>query len=906
MASKVRDAVVWYQKKIGAYDQQIWEKSVEQREIKGLRNKPKKTGHVKPDLIDVDLVRGSAFAKAKPESPWTSLTRKGLVRVVFFPFFFRWWIQVTSKAIFFWLLFLYLLQVAATVLFFTNPQTHNVPVTEVFGPIWLMLMLGTVHCQIVSTRTPKPTPSSGGKRRRSKKTKLSIDKSTETDNGYVSLDGRVTSKSSEDGIQLHEPHCEVLRPEEGCWSTGGATRHIHHHATQHKRTVEHASDEVSSEEDPETGYSLGRHNVERTSSDYTLRNRKPHHYKKHYPAEDVQRTVEHASDEVSSEEDPETGYSLGRHNVERTSSDYALRNRKPHHYKKHYPAEEASKSGTGCSSRCTSSRQDTESMRHESETEDVLWEDFLHCAECRSSCTSETDAENTTSVCTASKKEFRDDPFHQVCDNDSSHTPWLHSSNPGLERVSAIVWEGTECKKADMSVLEISGMIMKREAPKSGTGCSSRCTRSRQDSESIRHESETEDVLWEDFLHCAECRSSCTSETDTENTTNVCTASKKEFRDDPFHQVCDNDTSHTPWLHSSNPGLERVSAIVWEGTECKKADMSVLEISGMIMNKVNIYTPGIGYQIFGNLVSLFLGLTPFAYRLFQYKDLEQLATLSTNELFSIAFGSSLDVMVVSMVIVSFVVRVCLIWLFFFLLSVAERTYKQRLLFAKLFGHLTSARRARKSEVPHFRLKKVQNIKMWLSLRSYLKRRGPQRSVDVIVSSAFLLTLSVVFICCAQLLHVHETFLECQYNWELVIWCISLSLFLLRFVTLGSETSKKYSNTSILLTEQINLYLKMEKKPNKKDELILVNNVLKLATKLLKELDTPFRLYGLTMNPLLYNITQVVILSAVSGVISDLLGVNLKVDLVKWHLLLQKNNGAIVHAVMQIHQKDKSI
>ncbi|XP_041110861.1 protein PHTF2-like isoform X5 [Polyodon spathula] len=755
MASKVRDAVVWYQKKIGAYDQQIWEKSVEQREIKGLRNKPKKTGHVKPDLIDVDLVRGSAFAKAKPESPWTSLTRKGLVRVVFFPFFFRWWIQVTSKAIFFWLLFLYLLQVAATVLFFTNPQTHNVPVTEVFGPIWLMLMLGTVHCQIVSTRTPKPSPSSGGKRRRklrkavhlevhregdgssttdntqegvlhcsgsgstyslgaffsdfwhdffkpgSKKTKLSIDKSTETDNGYVSLDGRVTSKSSEDGIQLHEPHCEVLRPEERRWSTGGTTRHLHH-ATQHK---------------------------------------------------DVQRAIEHASDEVSSDEDPETGYNFGRRNVEHTSSDYTLRNRKSHNYKKHYPPEEAPKSGTGCSSRCTSSRQDSECMRHESETEDVLWEDFLHCAECRSSCTSETDAENTTSVCTASKKEFRDDPFHQVCDNDSSHTPWLHSSNPGLERVSAIVWEGTECKKADMSVLEISGMIM---------------------------------------------------------------------------------------------------------------------------NRVNIYTPGIGYQIFGNLVSLFLGLTPFAYRLFQYKDLEQLATLPTNELFSIAFGSSLDVMVVSMVIVSFVVRVCLIWLFFFLLSVAERTYKQRLLFAKLFGHLTSARRARKSEVPHFRLKKVQNIKMWLSLRSYLKRRGPQRSVDVIVSSAFLLTLSVVFICCAQLLHGHETFLECHYNWELMIWCISLSLFLLRFVTLGSETSKKYSNTSILLTEQINLYLKMEKKPNKKDELILVNNVLKLATKLLKELDTPFRLYGLTMNPLLYNITQVVILSAVSGVISDLLGVNLKV------------------------------
>ncbi|XP_077194165.1 protein PHTF2 [Paroedura picta] len=752
MASKVTDAIVWYQKKIGAYDQQIWEKSVEQKEIKGLRNKPKKTGHVKPDLIDVDLVRGSAFAKAKPESPWTSLTRKGIVRVVFFPFFFRWWLQVTSQVIFFWLLVLYLLQVAAVVLFCTIEGPHNIPLTEVIGPMWLMLLLGTVHCQIVSTRTPKSTPSTGGRRRRklrkaahlevhregdgssttdntqegtvqtygtstsysigvffrdiwhaafflsgSKKAKNSIDKSTETDNGYVSLDGKKTGKNSEDGLQSHEAHSEVIRSEETCWSTG-TIRNMYNNSSLHK---------------------------------------------------DIHRTVATMSDEVSSEEGPEAGYHL-RRNAERASNDCAFRNRKSHHYKKHYPVEDIPKSGTSCSSRCSSSRQDSESTRPESETEDILWEDLLHCAECRSSCTSETDVENS-----------------QV---------------------------------------------------------------------------------------------------------NSCM--KKEYRDDPFHQ------SHLPWFHNSNPGLEKVSAIVWEGNDCKKADMSVLEISGMIMNRVNSYIPGIGYQIFGNVVSLILGLTPFVFRLSQAKDLEHLATHSATKLYTIAFGSNGDRMVLFMVIICFIVRVSLVWIFFFLLCVAERTYKQRLLFAKLFGHLTSARRARKSEVPHFRLKKVQNIKMWLSLRSYLKRRGPQRSVDVIVSSAFLLTISVVFICCAQLLHVHEIFLDCHYNWELVIWCISLTLFLLRFVTLGSETSKKYSNTSILLTEQINLYLKMEKKPNKKEELTLVNNVLKLATKLLKELDSPFRLYGLTMNPLLYNITQVVILSAVSGVISDLLGFNLKLWKIK--------------------------
>uniref|UniRef100_A0A8C6V148 Putative homeodomain transcription factor 2 n=1 Tax=Neogobius melanostomus TaxID=47308 RepID=A0A8C6V148_9GOBI len=661
------------------------------RPLQGLRNKPKKTGHVKPDLIDVDLVRGSAFAKAKPESPWTSLTRKGIVRVVFFPFFYKWWIQVTSRGIFLLLLGLYLLQVAAAVLYLYIPQPHGIPATEVFGATWLMLLLGTVHCQIVSTRTPKPVSSSGGKRHtlfiisprclssnlhssslllvlsfldllhlRSKKSKLSIDKSTETDNGYVSLDGRVTNRSSEEVLQLPEPACDsLLRAEEAVFVVVFGLR-------------------------------------------------------------------------------MQGSFFLNPANFHTTFSHVSM------------------------SARCP-----------------------LICIE-----------KNKRNLC----------------------------------------------------------IFFLQDVPKSGTSCSSRCSSLRtQDSESTRHESETEDLLWEDFLHCAECRSSCTSETGSTN-------------------------GHVPWLHSSNPGLERVSAIVWEGNDCKKADMSVLEISGMIMNKVNMHTPGIGYQVFGNLVSTTLGLTPFAYRLVQYKDLDQLTSLSGSEFLSVAFGvgSGSDALIVTMVTLSFLVRVCLIWLFFFLLSVAERTYKQRLLFAKLFGHLTSARRARKSEVPHFRLKNVQNIKMWLSLRSYLKRRGPQRSVDVIISSAFLLTLSVVFICCAQLLHVHETFLECHYNWELVIWCSSLTLFLLRFVTLGSETSKKYSNTSILLTEQINLYLKMEKKPNKKEDLTLVNNVLKLATKLLKELDSPFRLYGLTMNPLLYNITQVVILSAVSGVISDLLGFNLKV------------------------------
>ena len=45
----------------------------------------------------------------------------------------------------------------------------------------------------------------------------------------------------------------------------------------------------------------------------------------------------------------------------------------------------------------------------------------------------------------------------------------------------------------------------------------------------------------------------------------------------------------------------------------------------------------------------------------------------------------------------------------------------------------------------------------------------------------------------------------------------------------------------------------------------------------QEIESPFKMSGLSMNPLLYNITRVVVLSLFSGVMSDLLGFRLKVN-----------------------------
>ncbi|KAM8988180.1 protein PHTF1 isoform 2-T2 [Ara ararauna] len=709
MAAPGGDSIAWYQKKIGAYDQQIWEKSIEHTEMKGLKSKPRKKGHIQPDLIDVDLIRGSTFAKAKPEIPWTSLTRKGIVRVVFFPLFSQWWIQVTSQRIFMWLLVLYVMQVIAVVLYFMMPVVNA---SEVMGPMCLMLLMGTVHCQIVSTQINRPSGTNGlSRRRRIRRVKLVAEKGTETENGVNGVNNGIKHRPARSEYRLlHFKEKKKLSDgekhhQDDCTNRGGV------------------SDELSSEEEAEAmaQHFLVRQNLEGASSDNSCEE------KKERPLVSLNQAVSQVKEALKSTRD----------------SDSVM----------------------------------------ESELESTLYSQDL-----------------------------------RSCINAGSRS----------------------------------------------------CSVTRRDSESTRHDSETEDMLWDDLLHGPECRSSCTS--DSEEIT--VRDSRRDAKEDVFQQ------NHLFWLQNTSPASAKVSALIWEGNDCKKVDMSVLEISGIIMSRVNAYQQGVGYQMLGNILTIGLAFLPFLYRLFRTDNLEQLCSISLKELLHIFCGAPASTAVIVLSAINFLERLCLTWMFFFMMCVAERTYKQRFLFAKLFSHITSARKARKYEIPHFRLKKVENIKIWLSLRSYLKRRGPQRSVDVVVSSIFLLALSIAFICCAQVLKGHKTFLNAAYNWEFLIWEAALLLFLLRLASLGSETNKKYSNISILLTEQINLYLKMEKKPNKKEQLSLVNNVLKLSTKLLKELDSPFRLYGLTMNPLIYNITRVVILSAVSGVISDLLGFNIRLWKIK--------------------------
>jgi len=160
MGCNVQKIVTWYQKKIGTYDKQQWEKTIEQRILSGFTHVPKKNAKLKTDLIDVDLVRGSAFTKAKPKHGFFTVTRLAVIRLLFLPCYYRWYIHQTSWRLFLSLLCLYVLQLANILLFsyFTfvpaeEDLLSTVSLGEVLSPLIMMLVLSIVHSQIVSTTT---------------------------------------------------------------------------------------------------------------------------------------------------------------------------------------------------------------------------------------------------------------------------------------------------------------------------------------------------------------------------------------------------------------------------------------------------------------------------------------------------------------------------------------------------------------------------------------------------------------------------------------------------------------------------------------------------------------------------------------------------------------------------------
>lgn len=82
-----------------------------------------------------------------------------------------------------------------------------------------------------------------------------------------------------------------------------------------------------------------------------------------------------------------------------------------------------------------------------------------------------------------------------------------------------------------------------------------------------------------------------------------------------------------------------------------------------------------GYLVLGGLITVTLALLPFAFRLAQRLDMSGLSSLPPSELIEIAVGP-LNTQAYAFCFITTVQRICLTGLFFFMMCVAERTYKQ--------------------------------------------------------------------------------------------------------------------------------------------------------------------------------------------------------------------------------------
>lgn len=371
----------------------------------------------------------------------------------------------------------------------------------------------------------------------------------------------------------------------------------------------------------------------------------------------------------------------------------------------------------------------------------------------------------------------------------------------------------------------------------------------------------------------------------------------------PTPNTFDRPTSpRSPRLHDGpheHFGRRRVTVCVWENGLPRKKALTVTELRNQILAKVKATPPRVVYRKIAYLSAVTLSLVPTATRLLvKCQEVECLTILqepveaaywlftlwrhwtSFPQLVAVATTVSLGPTIIS--ISCMLTTYYLASITFSALADAEVTYHRRLMYAKCFTALTSARRSRLNNLPHFRLKNVVNIKAWISLRggrTWLKRQSRQRAADEIVSTSFVLNMILLAVMGVQAVSEPSV----GSNWtqnsllrlEVTTWCLLSSIFMLRFMMLGSNINKKYQNTSLLLTEQMNVYLRLLVKPHKKEKLLVSNNVLKLASKLLKELNSPNKVSGITMNPLLYNLTRVIVLSAFSSTASEFFGFKLK-------------------------------
>ncbi|XP_022130858.2 protein PHTF2 [Pieris rapae] len=829
----MKQLTAWYQKKISSYDKEEWETMVEQLLMRGTyrRRIIDSSSHARSYLIDVDLVRGSSFPKAKPTLGMRRVVWFALVRLVFLPALYQWWAQQTSPACAKFLLSLWFLQVVNIILNFIAPSSVELDSNCWIVPMVLMVVLSMVHSQIVCTtemELARVRPRSTYRRKLPRYFRRSRS-DCDGGSGVASAESGATSSHSKTPL-AKPPKFRRRLSRSDIADVGQRKRRKDAKDSPNdllpvikdklpKKAKDSDDEDYMAWKKRDPTVPLNQPVVASPSTSY-----KPNILTRKY--------LEIFNIRQNQQNEPRPTFADGDDGFESLNGYNSSEGDKPENQKVKKVIEEKQEPVT---------KKDLNNVANDSDKGKTLEEKSI-----------DPDSDNavTSSPNTGKRVSVR---FRKSWSKDkiaiSSDEKFTRMKNKKkIENYQSSSSDG-ECSASAPSIALPSHHTM--------SDWVGQITNSEESSYGSQSEAGHPGV--------------------------------------GFHYTADSSWDPFAIL---DPSSDTVKCTMWERGSTLRAELSAVDISWYVVARAErAMVDGCLYS--GLIMAAIVAFNSPVMRLIQMaieqdtrteEELQSLSLLSFSSIignytqgsplnaFNGAFGD--NVWEISTNILSCVLRFTLSGLVFFLLAVAERAYKQRFLYAKLFSHLTSARRARKSELPHFRLNTVRNIKTWLSTRSYLRRRGPQRSVDVIVSAAFVITLTLLACVSAQLLRDSVT-LERGWLLEAMVWSGCLGVYLLRLLTLGSNVNKKYRGClSAILTEQINLHLAIEQRPESKEQLTVANNVLKLAADLLKELDSPYKISGICANHYLYTITKVVILSALSGVLSEMLGFKLKLHKIK--------------------------
>eukprot|EP00668_Euglena_longa_P038733 GGOE01049797.1.p1 GENE.GGOE01049797.1~~GGOE01049797.1.p1 ORF type:complete len:559 (-),score=164.70 GGOE01049797.1:199-1875(-) len=392
----------------------------------------------------------------------------------------------------------------------------------------------------------------------------------------------------------------------------------------------------------------------------------------------------------------------------------------------------------------------------------------------------------------------------------------------------------------------------------------------------------------------------------------TCTAVRRELHD--AESSSDSDDAETEEGHEDgheeDPDFAHslrgstVNCALWgPNGERRKRHMTLGDLRQSLVVKMNDSMPDPLYQRLATLSALVIPLLPICYSILALEFDEARAAspvtcstpLSWLDLLYVAQDAVANALhavwntgghCIALQLTSAAATLLLTIPTFQQLAAAEVTFSRRVIYARCFKAMTSSQKAQRLGLPYFSLKATENIQFWLALRGgrpWLARQQHQRTADVVGTLTFLAT------CLLMLTMLYEYFVTglgrfpfSLLHWEMLAWGIFLSAYLLRFLICGSRLNAKYGGISVLLTEQINVHLRIMENTEcgsltkaKLQRLQASNNVLKLSTKLLKELSKPSKISGFAMNPMLYHVVRIVLLSALSACLSDTLGFNLR-------------------------------